>query len=216
MKSIFLSIKQKRLGYLHVLLNASDDALSKNVFLEQLKHTIQGDWVKYMKQDLKELDIKMRFEEIGLMTRAKWKKLIKNKIREACFRSLIVDKQKLSKGKEIQYDKLETQLYFKPGNALSAETKRRIFKVRSRDLWLKCNFPHAFSDLQCVTGCDQNNRDDQKHLFYCSVLSGNSVMSNTVQYEDIFQQKDVSKQEQVVSIIYDHFKKRNKIVSPDS
>ena len=56
-----------------MLLNASDDALSKNVFLEQLKHTIQGDWVKYMKQDLKELDIKMRFEEIGLMSRANWK-----------------------------------------------------------------------------------------------------------------------------------------------
>ena len=56
-------------------------------------------------------------------------------------------------------------------------------------------------------GC-ANELDDQQHLFYCSVLSENTVMSDNVRYEDIFQQKDFSKQQQVVNIIFEHLKKK--------
>ena len=213
--SVEYLIKQKRAGYLHVLLNASEDSISKAVFQQQLDKPLPGDWASYIKNDLKELDIQMSFEEIGIMSKGKWKSLVRKRAREACFKSLIKDKAKLSKGKEICYNKLETQCYFRPGTNLTTETKRRIFKVRSRDLLLKCNFPGAFDDLKCVTGCDEDSIDDQKHLFYCPVLSGNTVMSENVRYENIFIQNNVFKQEQVVNIIFDHFQKRNKILSPD-
>ena len=208
-------IKQKRANYLHTLLNSEASSISKKVFDEQLKSPIKGDFVNYIKEDLKEIGIQLSFEEIGSMSKSKWKVLVKNKIKEACFISLSKQKEKLSKGKECKYDKLELQSYFKSGNTLATDTKRKIFKTRSRDLYLKCNFPNAFSDLQCVTGCDENSRDDQQHLFSCSVLSGNTIMSDNIRYEDIFNQNDVLKQQQVVNILYKHLEKRNKFVSPD-
>ena len=210
------AIKQKRAGYLHNLLNSDNDSISKIVFQQQLKSPIKGDWVNYLKDDLKEFNINLTFEEIGSMSKAKWKDLVKKKVKEASFKSLCKEKEKLSKGKECQYDRLEMQPYFKSGNNLSLNTKRQIFKARSRDLWLKCNFPNAFSDVRCVTNCDVNNRDDQQHLFYCSILSENTIMSDNIRYEDLFQSIDVMKQQQVVDILFKHLDKRNQFISPDS
>ena len=197
-------------------MNSDDNALVKNVFNEQLKSPINGDYVKYVNNDLKELEINMNFEDIRSMSKAKWKILVRKQTKKACFKSLMRDKAKLSKGKEILYTNLETQSYFKPGNTLSTTTKRRIFKARSRDMMLKCNFPNAFGDLQCVTGCDKNSRDDQPHLFHCYLLSDNAVSAENIMYDDLFQQNNVVKQEQVVNILFKHFDKRKQFLSPDA
>ena len=214
--SVEYLIKQKRIGYLHTILNSDDNALVKKVFNEQLKSPINGDYVKYVNNDLKELEINMNFEDIRSMSKAKWKILVRKQTKKACFKSLMRDKAKLSKGKEILYTNLETQSYFKPGNTLSTTTKRRIFKARSRDMMLKCNFPNAFGDLQCVTGCDKNSRDDQPHLFHCYLLSDNAVSAENIMYDDLFQQNNVVKQEQVVNILFKHFDKRKQFLSPDA
>ena len=64
-----------------------------------------------------------------------------------------------------------------------------------------------------MTGCDSD--DDQKHLFYCPVLLENTVLSDNIEYDDIFQQTNVFKQEQVVNIMFKHFQKRNSYVYPN-
>ena len=159
--SVEFILKQKRVGYLHHLLNSDDNSIVKKVFLEQHKSTITGDWTNDLKKDLKDLEIDMNFEEIQSLSKAKWKELVRKRTKSACFESLVKEKQKLSKGKEIMYSKFEMQSYLRSGNPLLTDTKRKIFKLRCCDLLLECNFPTAFSDIKCVTGCDANY--DQLH-----------------------------------------------------
>ena len=109
--SVEYIIKQKRLNYLFSLIQMEESCIAKNVFLQQLKSPVKGDWIKYVKEDLKELKIELNFEEISSLSRRKWKQIVKESAQKACFNSLLSDKKNLSKGKEIEYDDLVLQPY---------------------------------------------------------------------------------------------------------
>ena len=115
----------------------------------QINSPSRFDWIFSVKEDLEEFKIKHSFEEIALMTKKKFKGIVKEACRSACFNSLLNEKEKLSKGKEIIYNELKTQSYLLPGNNLSTESARWIFTLRSRDLPIRGNFPGAHKELKC-------------------------------------------------------------------
>ena len=78
------------------------------------------------------------------MGKQSFKQLVKESCENACFRRLVSEKEKLSKGSEIVYTKLETQPYLLPDSGLSVEMMRNFFHVKCRELPVKANFPSAF------------------------------------------------------------------------
>ena len=122
------------------------------------------------------------------------------------------DKSKLNKGEEMKYNKLVCQSYFKAGNGLNSETKRRIVKVRLRDVAIKGNFKGKHSDIKCqVPGCEQD--ETQHHVFqsFCIYTSNVQRLNDNVQYDDIFK-NIVSSQAFVADIIFENIIKRSKII----
>ena len=113
--SVEFYIKKNRVNYLHHLLTIEDPSLVKLVFDEQVRKTERWDWVKTVKQDLKDLKIYLSFDEIRVLPKQIFKIMVKRTCKDACFQVLINEKQKLSKGREIEYDNFETQAYLKPG-----------------------------------------------------------------------------------------------------
>ena len=128
--SVEFIVKQKRLNYLFHLIQMDEKFIAKKVFLQQTASTMKGDWLKYVHEDMEELQLNYSFEEISNFSKTKWKLTVKEAAQKACFKSLMSDKSKLSKGKEIKYNELACQSYFKGGHGLNSETKRRIVKVR--------------------------------------------------------------------------------------
>ena len=128
--SIEFVIKKKRVLHTFHLLTTSVPSLAKNVFDEQVKNPSKGDFINLVMKDLKNLEINKSLDEFLFLSKPKFKSMVKMACKEACFRRLLANKQKLSKGKEASYGKFETQNHLKLGHGLSVQTMRRIDLIR--------------------------------------------------------------------------------------
>ena len=117
-----------------------------------------------------------------------------------------------SKGDNLNYFHLKTQNYLKPGTKLSTQDMKQIYSIRTRNLFLKTNFPCMFSDSKCVNiNCDQ--KDTEFHLFYSDCfIRDNPIIQNNIEYNQIFS-NNVPKQKLIKDIIMDRYKSRLNILS---
>ena len=206
-------IKQKRLNYLHRVLTSDQSSLVKSVLEEMIKKPCKGDWILCVQEDLKELKINLSFEEIASYSKKKFKVIVRNACKQACYMSLISDKNKLSKGKEIEYSELKTQNYLQPGSNVSTESVRWIFAIRSRDLPVRGNFPGAQRDNKCAIEQCPEKLESQYHLFVCPFLSSNNeIVSSDITYSDIFKD-NVEEQHEVMRIMKSRYNRRRQLMS---
>ena len=70
-------VQSKRLNFLKYILNQSESTLVKQVFNEQKSNPKNGDWIKNVESDLKKLKITLSYEDISSMTKASFKKIVK-------------------------------------------------------------------------------------------------------------------------------------------
>ena len=92
-------IQKMRLLYLKYILHENKESLLYKFFTLQLEMPSKGDWASKCLNDLQELRIKDTLDEIRLMSKTQFSKLLKERIKENAFRYL-VGKQG-SKGSEI-------------------------------------------------------------------------------------------------------------------
>ena len=162
--SVAFLLKKKRVLYLHHLLTTDQSSLVSQVFQEQVRKSKSKDWVHSVIKDLEDLEIDLLFSQIASIGKQPFKQLVKESCENACFKSLIKEKEKLSKGREIQYTNFETQSYLMSDSDLSVEIMRKIYHLRCRELPLKANFPSSFQDKMCpIPKC--MNEDTQRHIF---------------------------------------------------
>ena len=126
--SVEYIIKRKRINYLQNLLQSESSSISKKVFLKQVSDKIKGDFVSLVLKDLEECNITFSFNDIEQMSKRKFKCIVRDATNEACFKLLIKEKLKGSKGSEISYHKLETQPYLMSRSNLSIDAMRKILK----------------------------------------------------------------------------------------
>ena len=91
-------IQKMRLLYLKYILEEDESSLLSKFFKLQLEFPTKGDWASTCKNDLKELEIQESLEEIRLMTKIQFTKILKKKVKENAFKYLI--SKKGSKGKD--------------------------------------------------------------------------------------------------------------------
>ena len=201
---------ENRILYLHHLRTKGKDKLAGAVLEEQIRNPLKGDFAKICDKNLEELDLKL--EEIESMTKREVKQKLKEAISKAAFEFLLTKKTQQSKGKEVQYNKLETQKYLRPESNLSLTMMRRIFQLRTRNLLIKRNFPNKFSDWSCVVPeCDKE--DSQPELLKCEYLDPKSTIGqNGIEYDDLFSDS-VEKQVLITRIIYQKYQSRDKYLA---
>ena len=64
------------------------------------------------------------------MSKPKFKSLVKSSCEKACFNLLLSEKNKLSKGKEINHSILKTQPYLKPGMGITEYSMKHMYHIR--------------------------------------------------------------------------------------
>lgn len=101
-------IKVRRLLYLKW---EPKDSLVYRFLQIMIKKPLVGDWINLVKQDLKDLEVNLNFDEIKRISKQEFKDKIKQKMFEKAFEYLILIKEKQSKLKDITYNKFETQHY---------------------------------------------------------------------------------------------------------
>ena len=165
-------------------------------------------------KDLEDLKIYKTFQEMEQMSKYKFKKFIRDACHKFAFKYLIEEKNKLSKGKQIVYERLETQNYLMPGSELSQDDSKQIYLLRTNNFMVKCNFPGMYKDKKCISElCSEE--DSTRHIFYCKYLENKNeqcISIENISYEDIYS-KNTHKQLIVKNIFMKKFNTRNKIFS---
>ena len=116
----------------------------------------------------------------------------------------------LSKGKEIIYNELKTQIYLKSGHGLSADKVKRIYALRTRALPLKCNSPSQYSDRLCLHK-DCSDEDNEPHIYMCQFLTdGNEVTGTNSDFNQIYS-NNIETQIRIMERFFERYNRRNNL-----
>ena len=161
-----VEIQKTRLLYMQYILQQSDDSILEEFFSLQLEMPTRGDWASRCLKDLQELGIKNTLEEIRVMTKYKFTQILRKRSKSRALQYLI-NKQG-TKGKDIDYLKLEMSEYLQPYNEeLSIDERRRLFSFRNKMADIPSNFPKTNFFEKCR--CGEN--EDMAHIYECKMLN---------------------------------------------
>ena len=179
-------LMSRRLNFLHYILNQNEDSLLRSVFDAQVDNPIRGDWVKQIELDIRDIGLFLTFDQIKIMSKEMFKKIVKEKVKKKSFEYLTKIQATHSKAKNIVYRELSLQTYLGSKSSLTIREKSLIFAARARMLDVKANFKIGKTDLRCRKCLV--DEETQKHLLKCSKLRDNSIVSdsNIPDYEDLY------------------------------
>ena len=204
-------MKSRRLMYLHHLVRRPKEELIRRFYEAQKCKSSKGDWVLTVMEDAKELKIDIDEEKLSQTSKEKFRRIIKNKVAELAYESLIRKKNTHSKMENIQYREMELQGYLKSNCKLKYEDKQLLFKLRTRMTEVKHNFRNKYADQICPL-C-KSEEDTQYHLINCQRILENcpDLAENiNIEYEDIF--SNGSKQMEAAILFSKVWKTREKLL----
>lgn len=175
-------IRERRMGFLHYILNEDKKSLINRFFEAQVKNGNKNDWCKTVSEDLKYLDMEhLDFEMIRRMKKTSFMKEIKQSIQKKTLEKLQNDKESHSKVKEIEHNSIQMQKYLTPNHEkMRKEDAQLIFKLRCRVTEAKINMRGKYDNLECEA-CGLED-ESQEHIIKCEVLNRNKEDEN-IQYE---------------------------------
>jgi hypothetical protein len=192
-----------RLLYLKYILNQNKESMIHKFFTIQLESSGKGDWTTMCLDNLRELDVQNSLEEIKQMSPYQFKKMLKEKVRQAALQYL-TDKRG-SKGAEINYQELQMADYLQPIADLSIDVKRKIFEVRNKMTRIPANFSSRKTIFKCVCG----EQEDMSHVYSCTVLNSDKPVT---QYEEIYS-NNIEKIKEVYKRFENNINEREQIMN---
>ena len=138
-------------------------------FLLQIESPRKGDWASTCLDDLRKLRITDKLEDIKLMSKNQFTKLIKMRIQENAYTYLV--RQQGSKGKENIYSHLIMADYLLPENSvLTISEKQKLFAIKNRMITIPGNFPKPGIENNCQCGM----KEDMQHIYLCEIYNEQS------------------------------------------
>ena len=178
-------IRERRLMFLHYILNEESNSLIYRFFQSQFKNKTKKDWVTTVLDDLEHLDLKyLTMETIKKMKKTSFKKLIKQKTFQKTFENFEKIKSSHSKVVNVEHCDIIMQKYLQPNTSkMTKEDAQLIFKLRCRMTEAKVNLKGKYDDLEC--GACGLEEESQQHIIKCKELNKNRSKEE-VEYSKIF------------------------------
>ena len=170
-------IRERRLGFLHYILNEDKDSMVNRFFHSQLKTRKKKDWVTTVLEDLKYLGLSdLSIEEIRKMKKVSFMKLVKTSIKSHTFDKLEKTKSSHSKVKILEHKSLKMQKYLQPNQTkITNEEAQLVFKLRCRVTETKVNLKGKYDMLEC-DACGKEE-ETQEHILLCTEINKNGKIS---------------------------------------
>ena len=142
-------IIKRKILFLQYILQQDRTSMIYKVLEATQENPLKNDFVTTCERYLEHLKIDLTFEEISQMSQYNFKKLVKEKTKEAGFKYLIEEKNRQSKVCDIQYKCLEIQEYLMEENK-NTEISQIIFKLRGKTLDIKTPKKWKYEDDLCL------------------------------------------------------------------
>ena len=159
------------------------------VFKTQWYYPVKGDWTNLVKNDLENFELTYNLDEIKLMSRDQFKKIVKERARNYAFQSLHSKKANYKKLENLFYVELKTQEYFL-NEDYTFEEKKLIFQFRTRMAQFEENFRAGRTETVCPLCLSHS--DSQFLILKCPIIRKEILKSKEVEVqsiEDIFYEK---------------------------
>ena len=212
-------ITVRRLSYLHTILERSEDEIIKKVYLAQKKQPSEGDWVKLVDIDKKDLDMMYEDSAIARMSSEDYLDIVKSKVRQKAFAELRQIQQGHEKVRHIQYDSLSEPQEYLCHKMSNNRISRLLFNLRCQTVKnIKNNFHKQFeNNLGCPFKCF-GEIDSQENLLSCKRLrkelnSQQENKLNSVSYNQIF--GNVQEQQETGKVFQMMLKIRDRLLRKD-
>ena len=188
--------------YLQTILKRDDSEITKKIYKTQILKPTHGDFSELVQKDFKMIEEPFDETKVCNMSKEKFKRLVKVKIRKAAFDHLIKLKNTHSKVKDIKYQKLETQTYMK-SSIFSNEEVNILHALRSRSVNCKINYRNLYREDDLLCKLCVAKTCTQEHIMQCKVIQEGfkteEISQGKVLYSDIFH-SDVRKQKTIATL----------------
>ena len=108
-------------------------------FQAQCDAPVREDWSEQIKTDLKDLEFDSDFSKLKIISKTKFKKILKRKIKQFVLHMLNEDKEEHSKMENLFYTELKIQDYL-TNQEITTSQKQIIFSFRTRMAKFAANF----------------------------------------------------------------------------
>ena len=127
-----ITIKGRRIKYLHHLLSREDTEMISKFFYSQWKYPAsRNEWTEQVKKDMEEFKIEGDIEWIKSKTKSSFKTFVKQKAKEVAAETLKQIKETHSKMDNLKYSDLDMQMYLMD-DAITTSQARALFRFRTR------------------------------------------------------------------------------------
>ena len=198
-------IRGRILNFLKYILQQDQTSLIYRFFQVQRDTANKYDWISTVIKDIEELDLKLTIDDIQIMPKSTFKRLVNLKTKENALNYLNELKSAHTKVMDIVHNELEMQTYLSPNICeMTVDDAKYIFLLRSRMVDVKANYKGKYFDYLC-TECGKEE-ETQQHVLECSKLIGkNEMLTYIPNYYDIFS-KEVEEQLYVTRILRENMR----------
>ena len=188
-------VSMRRFMYLWHILHRDTTELISKIYETQKCQTVKGDWAQIIIEERSKYGITETDETISNMSKTKFKKIVKLKLKTHAIKYLRDLAEPHSKSTGLKNNTLKKQSYFED-RRFSKEEVQLLFTLRTKMLECKANFSEQYQKkLQCRLCKAPDSIENEDHLLTCSIL--NTVKYN-VQFSDVY--GTVDEQYEVVQI----------------
>ena len=175
-------LKCRRLNFLHYLLSSDKNNSLYKFFDTQWRFPSKNDWTLTVKKDLKDFGIDENLQLIKQKSKEFFKKFIRIKAKDYEMRSLMLQKQEMSKIRYVDFKDLKLSKYLELQD-LDTEQAKSIFQYRSRMAKFSGNY-RGSNPIKICPLC-YSHPDTQQWSFKCSIIKKNIQIEGT--YEQILE-----------------------------
>ena len=168
--------------FLWTILQKDNNELVRKVYEAQKLFPTKDDFINQIIEDCDDIGLEWDENSIKNQKKNRFKVIVQNKLRSAAHTYLLEKKDRLSK-----LDNLSTDYSLKDyltSHRLSIKEKQLLFKLRTRMIDVKANYPSMYKGELSCNLCDSNSIENQQHILVCPSLIGHS--DEQIQYTDIF------------------------------
>ena len=162
-------INIRQLTFLHHILNLTEDDPVMKTYHQQTKFAHEQNWANDIKALKMKYGIQENDDDIKTMSKDRWKKAVKQKVRSHANAELKAEAAQQKNGKKLSYPpEVCTQPYL---TTLPSKQARKIFHARSGSIDLKACRKYMYdNDLSCRL-CESTIEDVHHVVNHCSAIS---------------------------------------------
>jgi hypothetical protein len=178
-----IRISMRRLSYWWHVLNVDKSEMIFRVYAAQKLSPVSGDWIHLLETDKRKFQIEMSDSEVSAISKQKFKNYIKKKAEELTIQFLAKLAMKHSKSDQLDVEDLSISPYLTDCR-FSKEERELLFKLRSKTVDVKQNFPNAYLNNDMLCDLCKLFTCTQSHPLQCPKLSCKLVIDGQLQLSD--------------------------------